>query len=118
MKKKLMKRLTALTLALAMALTLAACGDTGTGGSASSGGSTSGGDASTSQGGGTAAELLGMDSRPDEPAEIPEGLDIDWNHQYRYEEIEDYLQEKEWKHKEYISPQFLRLKLTEDYRLR
>lgn len=92
MKKKLMKRLTALTLALAMALTLAACGDTGTGGSASSGGSTSGGDASTSQGGGTAAELLGMDSRPDEPAEIPEGLDIDWNHQYRYEEIEDYLQ--------------------------
>ena len=63
MKKKLMKRLTALTLALAMALTLAACGDTGTGGSASSGGSTSGGDASTSQGGGTAAELLGMADR-------------------------------------------------------
>ncbi len=31
---------------------------------------------------------------------------------------DDYLQEKEWKHKEYISPQFLRLKLTEDYRLR
>lgn len=31
---------------------------------------------------------------------------------------EDYLQEKEWKHKEYVSPQFLRLRLTEDYRLR
>lgn len=31
---------------------------------------------------------------------------------------EDYLQEKEWKHKEYISPQFLRLKLMENYRLR
>lgn len=31
---------------------------------------------------------------------------------------DDYLQEKEWKHKEYISPQFLRLRLTEGYRLR
>lgn len=29
----------------------------------------------------------------------------------------DYLQEKEWKHKEYISPHFLELKLTQNYRL-
>lgn len=30
----------------------------------------------------------------------------------------DHLQEKEWKHKEYVSPQFLRLKLREGYTLR
>lgn len=31
---------------------------------------------------------------------------------------EDYLQEKAWKHKEYISPQFLQLKLLHNYKLR
>ncbi len=31
---------------------------------------------------------------------------------------EDYLQEKEWKHKEYISPEFLDLKLSQNFRLR
>ena len=30
---------------------------------------------------------------------------------------EDYLQTKEWKHKEYISPAFLQLQLTEHYKL-
>lgn len=30
----------------------------------------------------------------------------------------DYLQEKQWKHKEYISPQVLQLKLHENYTLR
>lgn len=31
---------------------------------------------------------------------------------------DDYLQEKVWKHKEYISPQFLQLKLSQNYKLR
>ena len=31
---------------------------------------------------------------------------------------EDYLQEKEWKHKEYISPRFLQLKMSQNYKLR
>lgn len=31
---------------------------------------------------------------------------------------EDYLQEKAWKHKEYISRQFLQLKLSQNYKLR
>ena len=31
---------------------------------------------------------------------------------------EDYLQEKEWKHKEYISPEFLELKLSQNYSLK
>ena len=37
------------------------------------------------------AELLSMEVRPDAPEEIPDGLDIDWNHRYTYAELESQL---------------------------
>ena len=89
MKRIQMKRALSLCLALALALSLAACNSTPASSSGSSGSASSSGDSSASQG---AAALLSMDKRPDAPAEIPEGLDIDWNKQYRYEEIEDFLE--------------------------
>ncbi len=36
-------------------------------------------------------ELLSMDFKPEDPAQIPKGLEIDWNHRYHYNEIEGQL---------------------------
>lgn len=36
-------------------------------------------------------QLLPMERRPDDPKEIPEGLEIDWNHRYTYAELEGQL---------------------------
>lgn len=72
---KHLTRLLCLCLSLVIVLGLTACGEAGTSGSS-----------------GTAkAELLSMDVRPDAPEEIPDGLDIDWNHRYTYAELEDQL---------------------------
>ena len=84
MKRTYMKRALSLCLALALSLTLASCNSTTSGGSSSSAG-----DGSAADG---AAALLSMEERPDIPAEIPEGLDIDWNKQYRFDEIEGFLE--------------------------
>ena len=85
MKRIQMKRALSLCLALALSLTLASCNSTTSSGSSSS----SAGDGSAAGG---AAALLSMENRPDVPAEIPEGLDIDWNKQYRFDEIEGFLE--------------------------
>ena len=86
MKRIQMKRALSLCLALALSLTLASCNSnpSGSGSSASSSG-----DGSASEG---VSALLSMENRPDAPAEIPDGLDIDWNKQYRYDEIEGFLE--------------------------
>lgn len=36
--------------------------------------------------------LLNLENRPDAPQNVPENLNIDWNKQYRFEEIETYLE--------------------------
>lgn len=86
MKRIQMKRALSLCLALALSLTLASC-DSNPSGSGSS--ASSSGDGSASEG---VSALLSMENRPDAPAEIPDGLDIDWNKQYRYDEIEGFLE--------------------------
>ena len=75
MKRIQMKRALSLCLALALSLTLASCNSTTSSGSSSS-------SAEDGSAAGGAAALLSMENRPDVPAEIPEGLDIDWNKQY------------------------------------
>lgn len=83
-----MKRTISLVLALAIVCTLAACGNTsgGTSGSASGSSSASGSTPASSQ-------RLSMENRPDAPAVIPDGLDIDWNNLYTYAEFEGFLGE-------------------------
>ena len=70
--KALLKRVLCLSLSLVIVLGLTACGN----------------DAGTSS---KKAELLSMEVRPDAPEEIPDGLDIDWNHRYTYAELESQL---------------------------
>ena len=70
--KALLKRVLCLSLSLVIVLGLTACGN----------------DAGTSS---KKAELLSMEVRPDAPEEIPDGLDIDWNHRYTYAELETQL---------------------------
>lgn len=72
---KHLKRLLCLCLSIVIVLGLTACGEAG----------------APSSSGTAKAELLSMDVRPDAPSEIPEGLDIDWNHRYTYAELEDQL---------------------------
>ena len=72
--KSIMTRVLCLSLSLVMVLGLTACGnDAGTTSSSKK------------------AELLSMEVRPDAPEEIPDGLDIDWNHRYTYAELESQL---------------------------
>lgn len=71
--KSIMTRVLCLSLSLVMVLGLTACGN----------------DAGTTSS--KKAELLSMEVRPDAPEEIPDGLDIDWNHRYTYAELESQL---------------------------
>lgn len=73
------KRVAGLSLAAAMALSLTACGSTPADKSAPAGSSSSAGSAVT------------LGTPPGDPATIPDGLDIDWNHRYHFEELEGQL---------------------------
>lgn len=79
MKNKMMHRILCTGLALVMTLSLSACAQ-----------SQSPND-SKAPAPGKVAELLDMDKRPDAPANIPSGLEIDWNHRYTFKELEDQL---------------------------
>ena len=90
--KTFAKRLLCLGLSAVLALGLAACGGNGTtenDGTADNNDTTTVNDTVGTQ----KAELLSFDVRPDAPAEIPEGLDIDWNHRYTFAELESQLSE-------------------------